>query len=82
MIAGLGWLVVPRILEQLAALTEAIPTHVQGVWDWVRGLVEPYPALAERLTAPGDGGGPALAVPSLGWSRGSSGATRSPFSRL
>jgi len=45
----LGWLIVPRLAEQLAALAAALPGYASTLADRAASLLEDYPTVAGRL---------------------------------
>lgn len=45
----IGWLVVPKILEQLSTLVNDLPTYYQGLKTQISHQLEDYPSLQEKL---------------------------------
>lgn len=54
---GVGWLVIPPVLEQTQGLISTLPTLLTNWQAGIRGLIQRYPLLAEMLPAPEAAGG-------------------------
>lgn len=50
----LGWLVVPRILEQVSTLVTNMPQYLENLKQMLSGALTDYPALQDKLTADTD----------------------------